>query len=162
MKKFAFIIAAYIFAFTACKTIENRESALEGKRMEIEAITARYSDINLKGPVDWGAFQTFFKEDLVVEHLDLAKYESCLEGMVNYSNNLLVRRRESGCDDLNEQAKLLSGNERIEFREKNIEAFNRCDSIMKTLTLGFDEAFAPCLEILSEKSVEGETSNKKK
>ncbi len=136
-----------LFLLTACKTTDSRESAFEAKRMELESLVAKYGAMNLAGNVNWDAFHAALKDDELVARLDIGKVEACLSSLVAHSNNFIIQEKESGCKSLSEEAFSYSGEAHLEFRERNKEAFSRCDSLRKSWNLGFATAFAPCVEI---------------
>jgi len=93
MKKTLFPWAAILLLLTsACKTTENRESAMDSKRAEMEAITNKYLSMSPTASVDWAAFHSFFSNDAIIEQLDLVKYD----GVSTASHSIQTSWRFSG------------------------------------------------------------------
>lgn len=143
-----------VISLSACKTSENKESVLDAKRMEVEALVAKYSSENLYGPVNWQEFNAALKDEAVLEHLNTSQLEACLKSMTAHSNHVILENRKNGCEQLREKLKTYAGRELMDFFEKNKEAFASCDSLSKVHSLGMQKALEPCKGILGA-GVEG-------
>ncbi|HRJ16025.1 MAG TPA: hypothetical protein PLI34_13600 [Saprospiraceae bacterium] len=145
---FIFALLAFIL-LSACKTSENnRESVLDAKRMEVEALVAKYSSENLAGPVNWQQFNAALKDEAVLEQMNTAQLEACLKSMTAYSNNIILENRKNGCDQLQEKIKSYTGQELKEFLEANKDLRASCDSLNKAYSSGFQKALEPCKGVL--------------
>jgi hypothetical protein len=144
---FIFALLAFIL-ISACKTSENRESMLEAKRMEVEALVAKYSSENLYGPVNWQEFNAAIKNEAILEQMNTNQLEVCLKSMTAYSNNVILENRKNGCEQLRENIKNYTGKELMDFVEKNKDSLASCDSLSKAYSLGLQKALEPCKGIL--------------
>jgi hypothetical protein len=161
MKNSLILILAFV-SVTACKTAENRESALDDKRTEIEAIAKKYLAISPTASADWAAFFQFISDDAIVEQLDLIKYEECLQSLSQHSNQMAAKQKDSDCEALKAEAKTYTGKAFIEFREKNMEAFSRCDSLRDKSLANIEQVILPCSQLLELSAQVGQKTSRNK
>lgn len=121
---------------------------LDAKRMEVEALVAKYSSENLYGPVNWQEFNAAIKDEAILEQMNTAQLEVCLKSMTTYSNNVIFENRKNGCEQLRENLKTYTGEELKEFLEANKDLRASCDSLNQAYSLGFQKALEPCKGVL--------------
>jgi hypothetical protein len=145
MKNFTFLMAIVaVSSLFSCKTTEPRDTALDGKRAEIQAMVSRYADRYASGVVNWTAFQDQLREDAVVEKMNLTSLELCLDQMLTHSAKVKSMNAALGCDALQEKAKTLSGPDVQAYFERHQAELSACDSLTVVLAVSFDEAFMHC------------------
>jgi hypothetical protein len=142
------LVALTLFAFAACKTANNHESAVENKRSEMAAIVKKYMEAGSTVSINWDEFYASLSDDAVVEKIDMAQFEACVSNMVSNSINRQLINQESGCEALYEQAKAYTGKDFFDFRGNNAAAFSRCDSISNALLLEAQQGVQPCRDLL--------------
>lgn len=118
----------------SCKTNEPQERLLSGRRMEIEAILDKHlKSMESSVSVNFEQLDQVLSDDELVVHLDLTRFDNCIQQMVAHSNKRLTLMRESGCEQLTKQSLAYSGQDAVAFQEQHADALSRCDSLQSML-----------------------------
>jgi hypothetical protein len=148
MRTFYFLMAPVaVLLISSCKTTEPRETALDGKRADIQALVARFADQYAAGVVNWTIFQDQLREDAVVERMNLTELELCLDQLLSHSGKVKSMHAALGCDSLHEKAKSLSGQDVLDYFDKHHTLVTACDSLSVKLASSFEQAFVPCRKL---------------
>lgn len=118
----------------SCKTNEPQERLLSGRRMEIEAILHKHlKSMESSVSVNFEQLDQVLSDDNLVAHIDLTRFDNCIQQMVAHSHKRLTLMRESGCKQLMEQSLAFSGQDAVAFHEQHMDALSRCDSLQSVL-----------------------------
>jgi len=148
MRTSILIILSFALGFTSCKKTEDKASAWDNKRAEIEAIALHYSAINPYGPGDWRVLQSFLTDDEVVKRFDVDLYRQCLDANITLSREKEELMKEVGCKTLYDKLFYSTPDDNLAaFREENAAALKMCDSLQSSFNSRREKAMAPCVEL---------------
>ncbi len=159
MRTITFFLTSFaLFLAVSCKTLEeNRDLALEDKRLAIEALAAKYANANTAGKFNWNELSEILDNKEILARFDLSKYEDCLQNWVEFIEREQLLWLESGCQGLHAESwKILEAEEKtpgenwtryMKFKEDNKDAFIQCESNQKELNNIRSQLLKPCIEL---------------
>ncbi len=158
------LIAAALCAALSCKTLDNQDTALDEKCLEMEMIVNKYKPVEGSGvTIDLDGFMKVLSNGNLVRQTDLAKFEECISSFVNTSNRDANLLKDLGCETLFTELRSRSGQDYVDFWEKNAAAIQSCDSIQKLQMDRFiKEALRPCREWVESIDYTGQSFSRKR